>query len=339
MLLDVHGRPLQSLRLSVTDRCNLRCAYCMPEDEYAWLAREALLDADELARVVGAFARLGVRRLRITGGEPLLRPDLPALVARLRAAAPLEEVALTTNGVLLAEHAGALADAGIDRFTVSLDTLRPERFRALARRDALAQVLAGIDAARATGRPDLKLDCVVVRGVNDDELLALLDHARTLGAELRFIEYMDVGGATRWSREAVVSRGELLAAIEAARGPARAEPRDAAPAERFTLPDGQRFGVVASVTAPFCGRCDRARLTADGTFLTCLYATSGLELRGLVRAGADVDALAAHVADAWRARRDRGAEDRLAVGPARGALVELKALRRDPRLEMHTRGG
>ena len=335
---DALGRPLGTLRLSVTDRCNLRCSYCMPEDDYRWLPREALLDFEELTRLARVFARLGAARVRLTGGEPLLRRDLSRLVALLAAAPEIDELALTTNGVLLADQAAALKSAGLGRITVSLDSLQRERFARLTRQDQLARVLAGIDAARAAGL-SLKLDTVVVRGVNDDELAALLRFAAAAGAELRFIEYMDVGGATRWSPSLAVSRAEILTTISRELGPVEVlAARGAAPAESFTLASGQRFGVIASMTAPFCRACDRSRITADGLWYHCLYASAGIDLKTPLRAGAGDDHLAELVTRHWGRRADRGAEQRATMAP-REALVPVSALRRDPHLEMHTRGG
>jgi cyclic pyranopterin phosphate synthase len=340
--LDTHdllGRPLRNLRLSVTDRCNLRCAYCMPEEEYVWLPRGDILDFEQIAEIVDAFADCGVERLRITGGEPLLRRDLHQLVRLLAVKPALRETALTTNGILLAEHAADLVAAGLSRVTVSLDTLRPATFRALARRDGLDRVLAGIEAARAAGFAGTKLDSVILRGVNDDEIVPLLGYAREVGAELRYIEYMDVGGATRWSADLVVTRAQILERVAAAFGPPVPLAGDAAaPAERFLLPDGTTFGIIASTTQPFCGACDRSRLTADGRWLTCLYATRGRDLRGPLRAGATRAELAQIVRQGWGARTDRGAEERLAAA-TRGAYLDRDALRADPHLEMHVRGG
>jgi cyclic pyranopterin phosphate synthase len=338
LLFDTLDRPLTSLRLSVTDRCNLRCAYCMPEEEYRWLDRVALLSFEELARLVDLFLALGVRKVRLTGGEPLLRRDLDALVALLARKPGLADLALTTNGLLLAEQADALRRAGLHRLTVSLDTLDPRRFETLTRRSGHDRVLAGIEAARAAGFRDLKLDTVVMRGVNDDEIAPLLRYAKSVGAELRFIEYMDVGGATHWSPAQVFGRAELLARVAAAFGPATPLPgRDAAPAERFALRDGTTFGVIASTTSPFCRTCDRSRLTADGVWFLCLYAATGIDLRGPLRAGASDDELKALIAPAWRARTDRGAEERLALRE-RTPMAPLQ-LQQDPHLEMHTRGG
>jgi cyclic pyranopterin phosphate synthase len=338
-LTDHFGRPLRNLRLSVTDRCNLRCSYCMPEEEYVWLPKANVLSFEEVARVVAAFVALGVDELRLTGGEPLLRADLPLLVRMLAALPGLREIAMTSNGVLLAEHAVALRDAGLQRLTVSLDTLDAATFRLLSRRDDLPRVLRGLEAARAAGFTGVKLDTVVIAGVNDGELPALLDFARGIGAEIRFIEYMDVGGATQWSPEHVVSRAGMLDRLQRSHGAIRALPRtDSAPAERFELRDGTTFGIIASVTRPFCSTCDRSRLTADGMWFTCLYATNGTDLRELVRGGADGAALQARIAEVWRQRRDRGAEVRAAL-PERRALAEAASLRQNPHLEMHTRGG
>jgi cyclic pyranopterin phosphate synthase len=339
MIRDTLGRPLGNLRLSVTDRCNLRCAYCMPEEEYVWLPRGDLLTFEEMALLVDVFADLGVDKVRLTGGEPLLRRDVVRLVRLLAGNERIRDLAVTTNGILLAERAAELRVAGLHRVTVSLDTLDPARFRALTRRDAHAQVLEGIAAVARLGWRQLKLDTVVMRGVNDDELAALLEYARGVGAELRFIEYMDVGGATHWSMERVVSRREMLERLARRYGPI--EPvveQSSAPADRFRLPDGLIFGVISSTTAPFCRACDRSRLTADGHWLLCLYAMAGTDLRTPLRAGASRDELRALIAAGWRARADRGAEARLAH-PERGPLVQIGDLRRDPRLEMHTRGG
>jgi cyclic pyranopterin phosphate synthase len=336
--LDRFGRPLKSLRVSVTDRCNLRCQYCMPETDYVWLPREGVLSFEEIDVLVGVFTDLGVDRVRITGGEPLLRRNLLALVERLADRPAVRDLALTTNGVLLARHAAALRLAGLHRITVSLDTLKPDRFEALTRFDEHDAVLAGIDAAAAEFS-GLKIDTVVMRGVNDDELIPLLEYSRDHGAELRFIEYMDVGGATHWSPEAVVSRREILSALEAHYG--RITPTgeaSSAPAERFRLPDGLTFGIIASTTEPFCASCDRSRLTADGVFLMCLYARAGTDLGRPLRAGATREELTRLVSTVWTSRADRGAEERSAA-ERRETLIPLAALRKDAHLEMHTRGG
>jgi cyclic pyranopterin phosphate synthase len=292
--------------------------------------------------VVEAFTELGVDKVRLTGGEPLLRRDVADLVRMLASVDAIRDLAMTTNGVLLEEQAPALRAAGLHRVTVSLDTLRPDRFHALTRRNDHARVLRGIEGARAAGFSGTKLDTVVIRGINDDELIDLMEFARHFGAEIRFIEYMDVGGATRWSREQVVSRAEILERLADRYGSIEAiREESSAPAERFRLPDGTSFGIVASTTTPFCRTCDRSRLTADGTWYLCLYAQRGLDLRTPLRDGASREELKALIASTWRRRRDRGAEERKeleAIG-VRGVLVQVEGLKQDPRLEMHTRGG
>jgi GTP 3',8-cyclase len=316
----------------------------MPEAEYVWLPRADVLGYEEIGTLVDALLGIGVAKIRLTGGEPLARADLPVLVRLLAGKPGLADLALTTNGVLLAEHARDLRQAGLGRLTVSLDTLRADRFRELTGRDAHARVLAGIDAARAAGFGAFKIDTVVLRGHNDDELGDLLAFGREIGAEVRFIEYMDVGGATRWSAGAVVSRAEILASIARTHGPLEPaaddgpEARGSNPAERFRLRDGTSFGIIASTTAPFCRACDRARLTADGMWYPCLYARSGVDLRARLRAGMPPAELAELVARTWQARADRGAEDRL-ISANRGPIIPVEALRKDPHLEMHTRGG
>jgi cyclic pyranopterin phosphate synthase len=338
-MIDALGRPLKNLRLSVTDRCNLRCEYCMPEDDYAWLPREDVLHFEEISALVDVFTSLGVDKVRLTGGEPLLRRDIAHLVAMLATKAAIEDLALTTNGVLLAEQIDALAAAGLGRITVSLDTLQRDRFVALTRFDQLAAVHRGIAAAvRVFNR--IKIDTVVIRGVNDDELPALVEYGRSVNGEVRFIEYMDVGGASRWSPARVFSRRDMLDALTAYYGPIEpiTEP-SSAPAERFTLRDGTVFGIISSTTAPFCRTCDRSRLTADGMWYLCLYATHGVDLRAPLRRGATPDDLRKQLSDVWRVRADRGAEQRVALGDRRAFVPVQDLLKRDPHLEMHTRGG
>jgi cyclic pyranopterin phosphate synthase len=338
ILTDTFGRPLRNLRLSVTDRCNIRCEYCMPEDEYVWLPRQDMLHFEEISALVDVFVALGVDKVRLTGGEPLLRRDLPTLVRLLAAKSAIRDLALTTNGILLADHVEALKDAGLGRVTVSLDTLHADRFLRLTRFPQLDAVREGIAAAhRVFG--GMKLDTVVIRGVNDDELIDLIEYGRSVNAEVRFIEYMDVGGATHWSPERVVSRDEMLAALSRRYGPIEPIVEDtSAPAQRFALPDGTTFGIIASTTGPFCRTCDRSRLTADGVWYMCLYARHGLDLRAPLRRGATNDELRTSIADAWRGRTDRGAEQRLELADRR-SFVPVNSLRKDPHLEMHTRGG
>jgi cyclic pyranopterin phosphate synthase len=337
-VLDVHQRPLRNLRLSVTDRCNLRCQYCMPEADYLWLPREDILQFEEIDRLVDQFLSLGVDKVRLTGGEPLLRRDLPALVDQLARKPAIRDLAMTTNGVLLAPVAADLKQAGLHRLTISLDTLQRDRFVKLARFDELPRVIAGMDAATDTF-PGFKIDTVVMRGVNDDEIIPLLDFAKARGAEIRFIEYMDVGGATTWSMTQVVSRQEMLATIAAHYGPVEPiKEESSAPADRYRLPDGTVFGIIASTTEPFCKSCDRSRLTADGLWYLCLYGPRGVDLRGPLRGGVSDEALRDLITSVWHARTDRGAEGRLTTRE-RSPLIPVNTLRRDPHLEMHTRGG
>ncbi len=315
----------------------------MPEDEYVWLPRDSILAFEETSRLARVFASAGVSRVRITGGEPLLRHDLAQLIRLLSSDSRLTDLSLTTNGTLLARYAEDLKSAGLGRVTVSLDTIRPDRFEDFTRSGRHADVLVGIQAVREAGFVGTKLNAVIVRGVNDDEVIDLLEFGRANGVEVRLIEYMDVGGATRWSLDQVVSRGELLRRIVERYGAVRrlvpddGNP-DSAPAERFLLQDGTTFGIVASTTRPFCRACDRSRLTADGMWFLCLYAQSGVDLKGPLRSGASDDEIADLIAAVWKERRYRGAEERL-VTPDRGILYQLDGLRADPHREMHTRGG
>ncbi len=311
----------------------------MPEDDYVWLPREDILTFEEIAALVDVFVGLGVDQVRLTGGEPLLRRDLPDLVAQLAARPAIRDLAMTSNAMLLDRYAPALARAGLHRVTVSLDTLRRDRMIRLTRIDALDDVLAGIEAARRAGLERLKIDTVVMRGANDDEIGDLLAFAREIGAEIRFIEYMDVGGATHWTPELVVSRREILERVADRFGPATPiVEHSSAPADRYRLDDGTVFGLIASTTEPFCDECDRGRLTADGVWLLCLYATDGIDLRGPLRRGETAAALAARISETWRARTARGAVDRLHAD-RRASFVTLASLKKDAHLEMHTRGG
>jgi GTP 3',8-cyclase len=342
-VIDAFGRPLKSLRLSVTDRCNLRCSYCMPEEEYVWLPREDVLTFEEMATLAGYFTDLGVDKVRLTGGEPLLRRDLPRLIRLLLQNHNIREIALTTNGILLADHAEALYQAGLNRVTVSLDTLRPERFRQLTRRDEFARVLEGIESAGRAGFTGLKLDTVAIRGFNDDELAGLIEFGKHFQAEVRFIEYMDVGGANRWSAEKVLSRDMMLSLLGGYYGSVEPLPeRGSAPAQRFRLPDGTTFGIIPSTTTPFCSACDRSRVTADGMWYRCLYATTGTDLRKPLREGVEAHEMRLLIRAGWELRRDRGAEERKALeraGLREGGLIGIDRLREDPHLEMHARGG
>lgn len=337
--IDALHRPLGSLRLSVTDRCNMRCRYCMPEESYIWLPRASILTYEEMGRLAAIFAGLGAHKVRLTGGEPLLRHDLDRLIGLLRSTAAIDDLALTTNGILLARHAPALRAAGLDRITVSLDTLRPERMQEFARSSQHGEILGGIEAARTAGFTGTKINMVVTRGYNDDELADLIEFGRERELEIRFIEYMDVGGATQWSMKDVVSQREILSILAGRYGTITpVGHRATAPAERFALPDGTTFGIIASTTLPFCRDCDRSRVTADGTWFLCLYGEQGIDLREPLRSGAGDEEISALIRQTWAARTDRGAEVR-ASDPGRTALYQMPSLRRDPRREMHTRGG
>jgi GTP 3',8-cyclase len=328
-LADLFGRPLRDLRVSVTDRCNLRCRYCMPREvfgaDFPFLEREELLTFEELTRVVSVMVGLGVRKVRLTGGEPLLRRDLPLLVERLVAVPGLEDIALTTNGVLLARDAEALAGAGLRRVTVSLDALDDVTFRAVSDTTVpVSAVLDGIAAALAVGLAPVKINAVLQRGVNDAQVEELAGWARDTGVTLRFIEFMDVGTTNRWQRDRVVPATEVLDRL-AARWPL--EPLDPVRpgevAERYRYLDGAgEVGVIASVTRPFCGTCSRARLSAVGELFTCLFAAEGHDLRAVLRAGEDDDALIAAVVGIWAARSDRASELR-AVDGLSGPRVEM----------------
>jgi GTP 3',8-cyclase len=330
--LDRLGRPARDLRISVTDRCNFRCVYCMPREVYGidhpFLPRAEILSFEEIARVARAFHGLGVRKLRLTGGEPLLRRDLERLVAML-AELPEVDVTLTTNGALLARKAQLLADAGLSRVTVSLDSLDDAVFRAMNDVDVpIDRVLEGIDAAAAAGLP-VKVNTVVKRGLNDDGILGLAGRFRGTGHVLRFIEFMDVGHTNGWRLDDVVPAAEIVALIDAEHPLEPVEPGyRGETARRWRYADGAgEIGVIASVTQPFCGDCTRARLSADGKLYTCLFATTGRDLRSLLREGADDDALLGHLSHAWRVREDQYSELRTS------ATAEL------PKVEMSYIGG
>jgi cyclic pyranopterin phosphate synthase len=295
-LVDSFGRSHNNLRLSVTDRCNLRCTYCMPE-EVTFLDRAELLSFAEMTEFVRVAAEMGVDKVRLTGGEPLLRRGLPDLVGMLLTVPGVRDLGLTTNAVLLADQAEPLFDAGLRRLNVSLDTLDRDRFRQLARRDALADVLAGIDAARAAGFERIKVNAVVLRGVNDVDVVPLAEYARDRGLEMRYIEYMPIGGEA-WERDKVVFAHEILETIDRDVGPlAPADDYDPrAPAMDFRYADGGgRVGIIAPVSRPFCRRCNRLRLTAEGKLRNCLFALDELDARPLLRPTTDDTGLAAMI--------------------------------------------
>ena len=308
---DALSRPLRNLRLSVTDRCNLRCAYCMPEQEYTWLARENILRFEEISALVDVFTGLGVERVRLTGGEPLLRRDLEVLIERLAGLGGLD-VALTTNGALLPQKAEALVAAGLQRVTVSLDSLDDETFRAM--NDVgfpVSRVLDGIAAASAAGL-GVKVNAVVKRGVNEHQVVELARHFRGTGHILRFIEYMDVGATNGWRLDDVVPAAEIVALIGAEFPLETAEENYRGEvARRWRYQDGSgEIGVIASVTQPFCGDCTRSRISAEGRLYTCLFATKGHDLRALLRGGADDAELHAMIGRVWGKRTDRYSDER-----------------------------
>lgn len=300
-LADAYGRVATDLRVSLTDRCNLRCTYCMPAEGLPWLAREELLTNAETVRLIDIGVRLlGIRAVRLTGGEPLLRPDLEALVAAVAALRPRPAIALTTNGIGLAARAAGLAAAGLDRINVSLDTLDPSTFKRLSRRDRLADVLAGVAAAQAAGLSPVKINTVLMRGVNDAEAPDLLRWAIAEGVQLRFIEQMPLDAQHAWQRSEMVTAEEIRQRLSAEFGlvedPEDALGRGSAPAELFRVAGtGYAVGIIASVTRPFCGACDRVRLTADGQIRNCLFARTESDLRSALRSGADDR----EVADRW----------------------------------------
>ena len=335
--LDVFNRPIRDLRISVTDRCNFRCTYCMPFDEYPWIPTAQILTFEEIERLAKAFVGLGVDKIRLTGGEPLLRANLEDLVQRLAAIAGLRDLCLTTNGSLLAQKAAALKAAGLRRINISLDTLDPDKFRRIRRRGELQQVLDGLFAAREAGLDPIKLNAVVQRGVNDDDIIPLVDFCREHGFAIRFIEFMDVGNANSWGADKVVSKREILDTIHS-RYPLRETGRDrgSAPAVDYEFADGGGdIGVIASITEPFCSTCTRARLTADGQLVTCLFATGGHDLKSTLRNGANDDDLAKAIASVWRRRVDRYSDLRLEAMASR----EGYQAREHAKIEMITLGG
>ena len=307
-LVDSYGRVATDLRVSVTDRCNFRCRYCMPAEGLDWMARDELLTFEEMTRVVRILVESGIRSLKVTGGEPLVRRDIPKLVTMLRAIDGDLDISLTTNGYLLAEHAAALAGAGLDRVTVSCDSLIKHRFAGMTLRDALDEVMAGLQAAAAHGLGPIKINTVLIRGHNDDEPVSFANLARENGYEVRFIEYMPLDAQHDWDAAAVVPGAEVIEGIDTL-FPLVAEHRAGEPATTYRFADGApgKVGIIPSVTAPFCDSCDRLRLTADGHLRACLFALDETDLRGPLRAGASDDDLAelarGCVASKWAGHR------------------------------------
>jgi GTP 3',8-cyclase len=334
---DTRARPMRDLRISVMDRCNFRCPYCMPREtyheKYRFLGSHERLSFDEIVRLARLFVQLGVRKLRLTGGEPLLRAGLPDLIGDLTAIPGIDDVALTTNGVLLGRHASELKAAGLKRITVSLDSLDPQVFTRMSGGfGSPAEVLDGIEQARRAGLEPVKINAVVQRGVNDHTVLDLLERFRGSGVVVRFIEYMDVGNRNHWSPQLVVPSGELAARI-AARWPLTALEPDylGEVAERYAFADGQgEVGFISSVSQPFCGDCTRIRLSSDGMLYTCLFATHGTSLRDALRGGADDERLLELIGGVWQRRTDRYSEQRASLPHGQGE---------PPKVEMFYIGG
>ncbi|HEX8087925.1 MAG TPA: GTP 3',8-cyclase MoaA [Blastocatellia bacterium] len=334
---DSYHRPLKDVRISVTDRCNFRCTYCMPFDEYVWIDKQEILSFEEITRLARLFVRLGADQIRLTGGEPLVRRGLSKLISRLSALEGLKDLSLTTNGSLLAEQVRELAAAGLKRINVSIDTLDPEKFKRITKRGDLSRVLDGIFAAKAEGLGSIKINAVIERGVNDDDIIGLVEFARRHGFSMRFIEYMDVGNSNSWISGKMVSKKEILEKINA-RYPLKEIGRDqgSAPAVDYEFIDGRgSIGVIASVTEPFCSSCTRVRLTADGKLVTCLFSNQGHDLKALVRSGATDEELIEFVRQIWDKRADRYSDERLESMNSPGGY-QPKA---HQKIEMITLGG
>lgn len=313
MLLDVYQRPVKDLRISVTDRCNFRCSYCMPLDEYEWIDKKEILTFEEITRLARLAVEFGVEKIRLTGGEPLVRQDLPLLVEKLSALVGLEDLCLTTNGALLSERIQALKQSGLRRVNISIDTLDAEKFKRMTKRGDLNKVLEGIFAAKSAGLAPIKLNAVVERGVNDDDIIPLVEFSREHGFAMRFIEYMDVGNSNNWTSSKLVAKKAIIEIIHA-RYPLREIGRDqgSAPSVDYEFVDGRGdIGVIASVTEPFCGSCTRLRLTADGKIVTCLFSQTGHDVKALLRSGATDDEIQTFLSSIWRKRTDRYSVERL----------------------------
>ena len=307
MLVDTYHRPIRDLRISVTDRCNFRCSYCMPMDEYVWIDKKEILTFEEIARLATLFVGLGVEKIRLTGGEPLVRQNLDRLVARLSAIDGLKDLCLTTNGALLAEKIDALKAAGLKRVNISVDTLDADKFKQITKRGDLGKVLEGAFAAKKHGLDPIKLNAVIERGVNDDDIIPLVEFSRQNGFAIRFIEYMDVGNANGWTLEKTFTKQEMLKVIHE-HFPVRETGRagGSAPAVDYEFIDGSgKVGIIGSVTEPFCSSCTRIRLTADGKLVTCLFAETGFDVKSLLRGGASDDELTQTIGGLWSGRTDR----------------------------------
>jgi cyclic pyranopterin phosphate synthase len=336
MLTDIYRRPIRDLRISVTDRCNFRCLYCMPLDEYEWIDKKEILTFEEIARLVRLFIPLGVDKVRLTGGEPLVRRDLHLLIEKLSRLEGLQDLCLTTNGSLLTEQASVLKQAGLKRLNVSIDTLDPEKFRRITKRGDLHKVLEGLFTAKRCGLGPIKINAVIERGVNDADILSLVDFSRENGFAIRFIEYMDVGNSNNWTSEKLVPKKEILEQIQA-RYPLTEVGRNqgSAPSVDYEFGDGKgEVGIVASVTEPFCSTCTRARLTADGKLVTCLFSQTGHDLKTLMRGGSTDEEILQAISSIWSNRKDRYSDERLEA---------LRSSDYDPKdhkkIEMITLGG
>lgn len=315
MVRDVYNRPVKDLRISVTDRCNFRCTYCMPMEEYVWIERNEILTFEEITRLARLFVGLGVEKIRITGGEPLVRKDLHRLVSLLNSLKSDLDLCLTTNGSLLCDQIDELAAAGLRRLNVSIDTLDPEKFKLITKRGDLDKVLEGLFAAKRAGLGPIKINAVIERGLNDGDIMPLVEFAREHGFAMRFIEYMDVGNANNWISGRIVSKKEILEKINEGY-PLREVGRDngTAPSVDYEFADGSGdVGVIASVTEPFCSSCTRARLTADGKLVTCLFSVEGHDLKTLMRSGATDEQLVDLISAVWGTRNDRYSDERLAA--------------------------
>lgn len=313
MLVDSYNRPIKDLRVSVTDRCNFRCTYCMPLDQYEWINKREILTFEEITRLAMLFVQLGVEKIRLTGGEPLVRRNLERLVEKLSVIAGVKDLCLTTNGALLAEKVQSLKGAGLRRINVSLDSLDPDKFRRMTKRGDLDRVLEGLFAAKRHGLEPIKLNAVIERGVNDDDILDLVEFSREHGFGMRFIEYMDVGNSNNWTSEKLVPKKEIIERIHS-RYPLKEGGRaqGSAPAVDYEFIDGRGdIGVIASVTEPFCSSCTRARITADGKMVTCLFSDVGHDLKALLRNGTSDEEILKLLGSIWRKRDDRYSDERL----------------------------
>lgn len=313
MLVDALKRPIKDLRISVTDRCNFRCSYCMPLDEYEWINKKEILTFEEISRLANLFVGLGVEKIRLTGGEPLVRQNLDKLVAQLSSITGLKDLCLTTNGALLVDKVAALKASGLKRLNISVDSLSPEKFRQMTKRGDLSKVLEGMFAAKHYGLDPIKLNAVIEKGINEDDILSLVEFSRDNGFALRFIEYMDVGNSNDWTSGKLVSKREIIEKINS-RYPLKEVGRagGTAPSVDYEFADGRGdVGVIASVTEPFCSSCTRVRLTADGKIVTCLFSGVGHDVKGLLRGGASDEEISQFIISIWQRRADRYSAERL----------------------------